>query len=140
MGLTTGDGRLREDAPARAPRGPRSAGRRPAGAGSGAVLGVLCLGLLLSMYNATVVNVMLPDIRVSLHASGTGLAWVAALYSLVYAALLMGGGALGRGPGGGRRSWAGSRCSRPGRPPARPPRIWGSWSGRGRCRRPGSRR
>jgi hypothetical protein len=33
----------------------------------------VCLGLLLSMYNATVVNVMLPDIRVSLHASGTGL-------------------------------------------------------------------
>ncbi|HTW00101.1 MAG TPA: MFS transporter, partial [Streptosporangiaceae bacterium] len=59
------------------------------------MLTVLCLGLLLSMYNATVVNVMLPDIRVSLHASGSGLAWVAALYSLVYAALLMGGGALG---------------------------------------------
>ena len=56
---------------------------------------MVCLGLLLSMYNATVVNVMLPDIRVSLHASGTGLAWVAALYSLIYAALLMGGGALG---------------------------------------------
>jgi MFS family permease len=59
------------------------------------VLTVVCLGLLLSMYNATVVNVMLPDIPVSLHASGTGLAWVAALYSLDYAALLMAGGALG---------------------------------------------
>jgi len=56
---------------------------------------VLCLGLLLSMYNATVVNVMLPDIRVSLHASETGLQWVAALYSLCYAALLLAGGALG---------------------------------------------
>ena len=98
MGLMTGDGRLREDGPRR----PGGAGRQRAGGGrrepgprSGAVLAVLCLGLLLSMYNATVVNVMLPDIRVSLHASGTGLAWVAALYSLVYAALLMGGGALG---------------------------------------------
>jgi EmrB/QacA subfamily drug resistance transporter len=59
------------------------------------VLTVLCLGLLLSMYNATVVNVMLPDIRVSLHASETGLQWVAALYSLCYAALLLAGGALG---------------------------------------------
>jgi MFS transporter, DHA2 family, methylenomycin A resistance protein len=102
MGLMTGDGRLREDGPRRERRelrepggeGPRPAGDRR-GPRSGAVLAVLCLGLLLSMYNATVVNVMLPDIRVSLHASGTGLAWVAALYSLVYAALLMGGGALG---------------------------------------------
>jgi MFS transporter, DHA2 family, methylenomycin A resistance protein len=39
--------------------------------------------------------VMLPDIRLSLHASETGLQWVAALYSLCYAALLMAGGALG---------------------------------------------
>ena len=94
MGLMTGDGRVREDRPPRE-RGvwPGGGGRR--GPGSGAVLAVVCLGLLLSMYNATVVNVMLPEIRVSLHASGTGLAWVAALYSLVYAALLMAGGALG---------------------------------------------
>jgi MFS transporter, DHA2 family, methylenomycin A resistance protein len=109
MGLMTGDGRLREDRQTRDRRRPSGrelrrpeggdgpaagAGGRP-GPGSGAVLAVVCLGLLLSMYNATVVNVMLPDIRVSLHASGTGLAWVAALYSLVYAALLMAGGALG---------------------------------------------
>jgi EmrB/QacA subfamily drug resistance transporter len=117
MGLMTGDGRLREDRAPRELRGPGGEGRGPARggdrrlagggdrrlagggdgrpAGSGAVLAVVCLGLLLSMYNATVVNVMLPDMRVSLHASGTGLAWVAALYSLVYAALLMAGGALG---------------------------------------------
>ena len=101
MGLMTGDGRLREERAPRELRGPGDGGRRPPGGGnprspgSAAVLTVVCLGLLLSMYNATVVNVMLPDIRVSLHASGTGLAWVAALYSLVYAALLMGGGALG---------------------------------------------
>jgi EmrB/QacA subfamily drug resistance transporter len=60
-----------------------------------AVLTAVCLGLMLSMYNATVVNVMLPDIRESLHASETGLQWVAALYSLCYAALLLAGGALG---------------------------------------------
>jgi MFS family permease len=59
------------------------------------VLTAVCLGLTLSMYNATVVNVMLPDIRLSLHASETGLQWVAALYSLCYAALLLAGGALG---------------------------------------------
>jgi EmrB/QacA subfamily drug resistance transporter len=101
MGLMTGDGRLREERAPRELRPPGNEGRRSAGGGdsrspgSAAVLTVVCLGLLLSMYNATVVNVMLPDIRVSLHASGTGLAWVAALYSLIYAALLMGGGALG---------------------------------------------
>ena len=87
MGLITGDGQLREDHPPRERRRPGEGRRSPGGGdprspGSAAVLTVVCLGLLLSMYNATVVNVMLPDIRVSLHASGTGLAWVAALYSL----------------------------------------------------------
>jgi len=101
MGLMTGEGRLREGRPQRERSSPVGGGRRPGvggdrrPVGSAAVLTVVCLGLLLSMYNATVVNVMLPDMRLSLHASGTGLAWVAALYSLVYAALLMAGGALG---------------------------------------------
>ena len=129
MGRTTGDGRLREERTPGGLRQPGGEGRRspgggdPRSPGSAAVLTVLCLGLLLSMYNATVVNVMLPDIRVSLHASGTGLAWVAALYSLIYAALLMAGGALGRGSASGRRSWAGWRCSPSGRPRARPRRT-----------------
>ena len=101
MGLMTGDGRLSDDRRQRRRDLPAGDGGRPSRGGdrrpvgSAAVLTVVCLGLLLSMYNATVVNVMLPDIRVSLHASGTGLAWVAALYSLIYAALLMAGGALG---------------------------------------------
>ena len=90
MGLLRGDVRLRVDRPARVRQ--RPGGDSP---GSAAVLTALCLGLLLSMYNATVVNVMLPDIRVSLHASETGLQWVAALYSLCYAALLLAGGAVG---------------------------------------------
>jgi EmrB/QacA subfamily drug resistance transporter len=55
----------------------------------------MCLGLMGSMFNSTLVNVMLPDIRVALHASETGLQWVAALYTLCYAALLLAGGALG---------------------------------------------
>jgi EmrB/QacA subfamily drug resistance transporter len=93
MGLLRGDGQLREDRPSRERPRPGSDDRRPPG--SAAVLTAVCLGLLLSMYNATVVNVMLPDIRMGLHASETGLQWVAALYSLCYAALLLAGGALG---------------------------------------------
>jgi EmrB/QacA subfamily drug resistance transporter len=93
MRLVKGDGQLREDRPARESQRPGSGDRRSPG--PAAVLTVVCLGLMLSMYNATVVNVMLPDIRVSLHASETGLQWVAALYSLCYAALLLAGGALG---------------------------------------------
>jgi MFS family permease len=93
MELLRGGGQLREDRPSPERQRPgRHDGRPP---GSAAVLTAVCLGLMLSMYNATVVNVMLPDIRVSLHASGTGLQWVAALYSLCYAALLLAGGALG---------------------------------------------
>jgi EmrB/QacA subfamily drug resistance transporter len=93
MALLRGDGQLREDHLSLDRQRPEGADHRPAG--SAAVLAAVCLGLLLSMYNATVVNVMLPDIRVSLHASETGLQWVAALYSLSYAALLLAGGALG---------------------------------------------
>jgi MFS transporter, DHA2 family, methylenomycin A resistance protein len=93
MELLTGDGQLCEDRPSRERQRPGGDDRpRP---GSAAVLTAVCLGLLLSMYNATLVNVMLPDIRGSLHASETGLQWVAALYSLCYAALLLAGGALG---------------------------------------------
>jgi EmrB/QacA subfamily drug resistance transporter len=93
MGLLRADSQLREDRPSAERQRPGGDDRRPPG--SAAVLTAVCLGLLLSMYNATVVNVMLPDIRVSLHASETGLQWVAALYSLCYAALLLAGGALG---------------------------------------------
>ncbi|HUC27560.1 MAG TPA: MFS transporter [Streptosporangiaceae bacterium] len=93
MGQLRAAGQLREDRPSREHQQPGGHDHRPPG--SAAVLTALCLGLMLSMYNATVVNVMLPDIRVSLHASETGLQWVAALYSLCYAALLLAGGALG---------------------------------------------
>jgi EmrB/QacA subfamily drug resistance transporter len=93
MALLKGDGQVREGRPAR--EGQRQGGGDRRSPGSAAVLTAVCLGLLLSMYNATVVNVMLPDMRTSLHASGTGLQWIAALYSLCYAALLLAGGALG---------------------------------------------
>jgi EmrB/QacA subfamily drug resistance transporter len=93
MGLLSGNGLPGESRRSRERQRPWVGNRRPPG--SAAVLTAVCLGLMLSMYNATVVNVMLPDIRISLHASETGLQWVAALYSLCYAALLLAGGALG---------------------------------------------
>jgi MFS transporter, DHA2 family, methylenomycin A resistance protein len=93
MALLRAGGQLREDHASRQRQRPGGGGRRPPG--SAAVLTAVCLGLMLSMYNATLVNVMLPDIRGALHASATGLQWVAALYSLCYAALLLAGGALG---------------------------------------------
>jgi EmrB/QacA subfamily drug resistance transporter len=93
MVLLRSDGQVREERPSPERQRPAGGHRRPPS--SAAVLTAVCLGLMLSMYNATVVNVMLPDIRGSLHASETGLQWVAALYSLCYAALLLAGGALG---------------------------------------------
>ncbi|MEU0038056.1 MFS transporter [Streptomyces sp. NPDC006333] len=74
-------------------QGPPDDGHRAAG--SAALLTAMCLGLLLSMFNATVVNVMLPTMRGALHVSETGLQWVAALFTLCNAALLLAGGALG---------------------------------------------
>ncbi len=55
----------------------------------------MCLGLMLSMFNSTQVNVTLPAIADSLHASPTELQWVSAVYTLCYAATLLPGGALG---------------------------------------------
>jgi EmrB/QacA subfamily drug resistance transporter len=71
---------------------------RPAPAartGSGGVLLAMCLGLMLTMLNSTLVNVVMPAIGTSLHASVTGLQWVADVYTLTYASLLLPGGALG---------------------------------------------
>lgn len=62
---------------------------------SRAVLLAMCLGLMLTMFNSTMINVALPDLGNSLHASATSLQWVATLYTLVYAAALLLGGALG---------------------------------------------
>jgi EmrB/QacA subfamily drug resistance transporter len=55
----------------------------------------MCLGLMLTMLNSTLVNVTMPVIGASLHASVTGLQWVADIYTLTYASLLLPGGALG---------------------------------------------
>ena len=63
--------------------------------GAGRVLAAMCLGLMLSMLNSTIVNVTTPQIGRDLHASVTGLQWVADIYTLGYAGLLLLGGALG---------------------------------------------
>ncbi|GHJ37492.1 MFS transporter [Streptomyces sp. TS71-3] len=63
--------------------------------GAGLVLFAMCLGLMLSMLNSTLVNVTMPQIGSSLHTSVTGLQWVADIYTLGYASLLLPGGALG---------------------------------------------
>jgi EmrB/QacA subfamily drug resistance transporter len=63
--------------------------------GTGGVLPAMCLGLMLTMLNSTLVNVTMPAIGASMHASVTGLQWVADIYTLTYASLLLPGGALG---------------------------------------------
>jgi len=55
----------------------------------------MCLGLALSMFNSTIVNVMVPAIGDSFGSSSSQLQWISSLYTLLYAALLLPGGALG---------------------------------------------
>jgi EmrB/QacA subfamily drug resistance transporter len=60
-----------------------------------AVLVVTCLALATVMSAMASLNVALPSIARSTHASQTELAWVVDAYSLVFAALLLVGGAIG---------------------------------------------
>jgi EmrB/QacA subfamily drug resistance transporter len=53
------------------------------------VLGICCLSLLIVGLDTTIVNVALPAIRGSLHASVPGLQWTIDAYTLVLATLLM---------------------------------------------------
>ncbi|HUZ56390.1 MAG TPA: MFS transporter [Streptosporangiaceae bacterium] len=54
----------------------------------------VCGGYFMVILDAMVVNVALPALSRGLHATTTGLEWVADGYSLVFAALLLSGGAL----------------------------------------------
>ena len=56
---------------------------------------VLCLGSLMIVLDATIVNVALPSIREDLGFSQTSLAWVVNAYLLTYGGLLLLGGRLG---------------------------------------------
>src|SRR5213594_1038484 len=56
---------------------------------------VLCLGSLMIVLDATIVNVALPSIRTDLGFSQTSLAWVVNAYLLTYGGFLLLGGRLG---------------------------------------------
>src|SRR5258708_4440103 len=53
------------------------------------ILGICCMSLLIVGLDATIVNVALPAIHRSLHASVSGLQWTIDAYTLVIASLLM---------------------------------------------------
>jgi EmrB/QacA subfamily drug resistance transporter len=56
---------------------------------------VLCLGVLMIVLDATIVNVALPSIRADLGFTQTSLAWVANAYLLTFGGFLLLGGRLG---------------------------------------------
>jgi DHA2 family methylenomycin A resistance protein-like MFS transporter len=55
----------------------------------------ICLGYFMVILDATAVNVALPDLGRELRGDVAGLQWVVDAYTLVFAALLLSGGALG---------------------------------------------
>jgi EmrB/QacA subfamily drug resistance transporter len=58
-------------------------------------LGAMCFALFMIMLDNTVVNVALPSIQRSLHASLSSLEWTVNAYTLTFAVLLVTGGRLG---------------------------------------------
>src|SRR3989475_11476891 len=56
---------------------------------------VLCMGVLMIVLDATVVNVALPSIQTDLGFSQSGLAWVINAYLIPFGGLLLLGGRLG---------------------------------------------
>ena len=58
-------------------------------------LAAICVGYFMVILDTMVVNVALPALSRGLHTTTTGLQWVVDAYSLVFAALLLSGGALG---------------------------------------------
>src|ERR1700716_3719386 len=59
------------------------------------VLLVLCLGFFVILLDTTIVNVAVPTMLVSLHASLDQILWVVNAYVLTFAVLLVTGGRLG---------------------------------------------
>src|SRR5260370_4608925 len=78
-----------------------AASPRPHPAGSGAdrarwvALWVLCIGMLMIILDATVVNVALPSIQGDLGFSQSNLAWVVNAYLIAFGGLLLLAGRLG---------------------------------------------
>jgi EmrB/QacA subfamily drug resistance transporter len=56
---------------------------------------MLCLGMLMIVFDSTVVNVALPSIKSDLHFSDTSLTWVVNAYALTFGGFLLLGGRLG---------------------------------------------
>src|SRR6516164_249510 len=59
------------------------------------ILGVLCFSLLVIVVDNSILNVALPSIQDSLHATNSQLQWVVDAYTLVFAGLLLTAGSLG---------------------------------------------
>ena len=79
-----------------------------------AVLPVICLALATVVSAVASLNVALPSVARDTHASLTQLSWIIDAYALVFAALLLIGGAFGDRY---ERCSRGSRCSAPARSP-----------------------
>src|SRR5579863_9094337 len=73
----------------------RPATTRPAVSGGGLMLAVLLLGQFMCIIDVLVVNVAMPSIGASLHASGASLQLVVGGYTIAYAMLLITGARLG---------------------------------------------
>jgi len=58
-------------------------------------LGVLLIGMFMSLLDATIVNVALPTIRTSLDASEATLSWIISGYALAFGLALIPAGRLG---------------------------------------------
>lgn len=72
-----------------------AATREAAEPGAWVTLAVVSVGLFLAVLSTTVVSVALPSMGRGLHADATQLEWVIDAYVVVYASLLLPGGALG---------------------------------------------
>jgi EmrB/QacA subfamily drug resistance transporter len=59
------------------------------------VLSVLCLGLFAVLLDTTIVNIAVPSMTTTLHASLDQVLWIVNAYTLIYATLLITGGRLG---------------------------------------------
>ena len=65
------------------------------GSGDGTMLAILVMAQFMALLDATIVNVAIPSIQKNMHASGAGLQFIVAGYTVAYAMLLITGARLG---------------------------------------------
>ncbi len=94
---TTPTARTPARTPAGAPASPGAPPGAPAGsdARSAWILTAVAVSQLMVVLDASVVNIALPDIRIDLGFSATGLSWVLNAYTLTFGGLLLLGGRIG---------------------------------------------